>query len=68
MSKFIQDLKLNVRSKTWWVTVISALIIILKAFEIDLLKYIGGDWENTLTTVFALLTAFGIHLNVSDNK
>jgi uncharacterized membrane protein len=68
MSKFIQDLKANVKSKTWWVTVISAFIIILKAFGIDLLKYIGGDWQNTLTTVFALLTAFGIHLNVSDNN
>lgn len=68
MSKFVKDLKVNVRSKVWWVTVISALIIICRALGFDLLYFIGSDWSNKLDLIFALGTAFGIHLNVGSGN
>lgn len=68
MSKFVQDLKVNIKSKTWWITVIGALVLISQSFGFDLTKYIGTDWKNTLDIICALLTALGVHMNVSDNQ
>lgn len=68
MSKFVQDLKLNIKSKAWWATVIGATVLILQCFGIDLTKYIGSDWKNTLDIACSLLTALGVHMNLSDNQ
>lgn len=67
MSKFIQDLKLNIKSKTWWVTVIGSIIAISQLFGVDLTKYVGVNWKNTIDIICSLLIALGVHINITDN-
>lgn len=67
MSKIVQDLKINIKSKTWWLVLISAIVTVSQSFGLDLTQYIGKDWQDRLTTIFALLTMFGINLNLSES-
>lgn len=57
MSKFLKDILAN---KTRIIGVISLIILILKPYGIDVTKYIGVDWNTTLTNVFALITLIAI--------
>jgi uncharacterized membrane protein len=70
MSKvFLNNLKKNVRNKTWWISVISLLILILQSRGLNLTKYIGSDWITTINTIFTLLALFGISVNTApDNE
>lgn len=66
MNKFVQDLKINVHYKIWWVSAVSTLVLIVQLFGFDLTKLIGQDWKNILDIIFALLTALGVHTNLTD--
>jgi uncharacterized membrane protein len=62
----INNLKNNVKNKTWWVAVISLLVIILQSKGFDLTKYIGSDWQVTLSNVFTLLALIGISVDTTN--
>lgn len=68
MTKFIQDLKVNVKSKTWWLTVIGSVVVLAQLFGLDLTKYIGSDWRTTVDIICSLLVALGVHMNVGDSN
>lgn len=68
MSKFVQDLKVNVKSKTWWLTVIGSVVVLTQLFGLDLTTYIGSDWRTTVDIICSLLVALGVHMNVGDSS
>lgn len=70
MSKFVQDLKVNIHSKGWWLSVVGSIVVIAQLFGFDLTKYIGTDWKTTIDIICSLLLAFGVHMNVGsgDNE
>lgn len=68
MSKFVQDLKLNIKSKAWWLSVIGSIVVICQLFGLDLTKYIGADWRTTVDIICSLLVALGVHMNLGDTN
>lgn len=61
----LENLKKNIRNKSWWVAVISALILLGQSHGIDLTKYIGTNWNDTLNTIFSLAVLFGISVDTT---
>ncbi len=61
----LENLKKNIRNKSWWVSVISLLIMLGQSHGVDLTKYIGTDWNATLNTIFGLAVLFGISVNTT---
>lgn len=59
------NLKRNIRNKSWWIAVISLLLLILQSKGFDVTKYIGADWKTTINTIFTLLALFGISVNTA---
>jgi uncharacterized membrane protein len=62
----INNLKNNVRNKTWWVAVISLVLLILQSKGFDLTQYIGADWQTTLNNIFTLLALVGISVDTTN--
>jgi uncharacterized membrane protein len=62
----INNLKNNVKNKTWWIAVISLVVLILQSKGFDLTKYIGADWQTTLNNIFTLLALIGISVDTTN--
>lgn len=62
----IETLKKNIKNKSWWIAVISALILICQSYGIDITKYIGNDWQSSLNTIFGLVVLFGISVDTTN--
>ncbi|OOM76563.1 phage holin [Clostridium sp. BL-8] len=61
----VEILKKNIKNKSWWVAVISALVLLGQSHGLDLTKYIGANWNDTLNTVFSLAVLFGISVDTT---
>lgn len=61
----IENLKKNIKNKTWWISIISALIVLLQTHGVDLTKYIGTDWQSTINTVFSIVVLLGISVDTT---
>lgn len=62
------QLEKNIRNKTWWVAVISAILLLAQSHSLDLTKYIGTNWQDTLNTIFSLLVLFGVSVDTTAVK
>jgi uncharacterized membrane protein len=61
----IENLKKNVRNRTWWIALITALIALFKIWGIDLTDYIGKDWQNTIYTICTIGVLLGISIDTT---
>ena len=61
------DWKARLRNKTWWIAVISVVLLIAQYFGFDLTTYIGEDWQTLVTLIFALIALLGITVDTSTN-
>lgn len=59
------DLKARLKNKTFWVGIISTVVLLLSKYNIDLTQYIGVDWQDRLNLVFTLLAMLGITVDTS---
>jgi len=59
------DLKARLKNKTFWVGIISTIILLLSKYNIDLTQYIGADWQDRLNIIFTLLAMLGITVDTS---
>lgn len=59
------QLEKNIKNKTWWVAVISAILLLAQSHGLDLTKYIGTNWQDTLNTIFSLLVLFGVSVDTT---
>ena len=59
------DWKARLTNKTWWIAVISVVLLIAQYFGFDLTKYIGEDWQTLVTLIFALMALLGITVDTS---
>ena len=59
------DWKARLTNKTWWVAIISVVLLIAQYFGFDLTKYIGEDWQTLITLIFALIALLGITVDTS---
>ena len=59
------DWKARLTNKTWWVAVISVVLLIAQYFGFDLTMYIGEDWQTLVTLIFALMALLGITVDTS---
>ena len=57
--------KARLSNKTWWIAVISVVLLIAQYFGIDFTKYIGEDWQTLVTLIFALIALLGITVDTS---
>ena len=59
------DWKARLTNKTWWIAVISVVLLIAQYFGLDLTAYIGQDWQTLVTLIFALIALLGITVDTS---
>lgn len=59
------DWKSRLTNKTWWVAVISIVLLIGQYFGFDFTAYIGEDWQNLVALIFALLALIGVTVDTS---
>lgn len=64
----INTLKMNVKNKTWWIALISALIVLFKIWGVDLTDYIGKDWQNTINSICTIAILLGISINTTSQN
>ena len=67
------DWKARLTNKTWWVSIIGALILLSQQLGLDLSQYIPQNYVDIINTVFLILTLLGITVDtstegISDNK
>ena len=67
------DWKARLTNKTWWVSIISALVLLSQQLGLDLSQYIPQNYVDIINTVFLILTLLGITVDtstdgISDNK
>ena len=67
------DWKARLTNKTWWVSIISALVLLSQQLGLDLSQYIPQNYVDIINTVFSILTLLGITVDtstagISDNK
>ena len=67
------DFKKRLTNKTWWVSIISALVLLSQQLGLDLSQYIPQNYVDIINTVFLILTLLGITVDtstdgISDNK
>lgn len=59
------DWKARIQNKTWWVSLITAILLLGSNFGFDLTKYIGANWQSTLNVIFTIITLLGITVDNS---
>ena len=59
------DWKARLTNKTWWIAVISVVLLIAQYFGVNFTKYIGEDWQTLVTLIFALIALLGITVDTS---
>ena len=67
------DFKKRLTNKTWWVSIIGALVLLSQQLGLDLSQYIPQNYVDIINTVFLILTLLGITVDtstegISDNK
>ena len=67
------DWKARLTNKTWWVSIISALVLLSQQLGLDLSQYIPQNYVDIINTAFSILTLLGITVDtstdgISDNK
>ena len=67
------DWKARLTNKTWWTSIIGALILLCQQLGLDLSQYIPQNYVDIINTVFLILTLLGITVDtstdgISDNK
>ena len=67
------DFKKRLTNKTWWVSIIGALVLLSQQLGLDLSQYIPKNYVDIINTVFLILTLLGITVDtstdgISDNK
>ena len=67
------DWKARLTNKTWWVSIIGALILLSQQLGLNLSQYIPQNYVDIINTVFLILTLLGITVDtstegISDNK
>ena len=72
-SKMNIDFKKRLTNKTWWASIIGALILLSQQLGLDLSQYIPQNYVDIINTVFLILTLLGITVDtstdgISDNK
>lgn len=59
------DMLKRLKNLTWWIAVISTIMLILGYFGFDITKYIGKDWKTLVTLIFGLLSLLGVSVDTS---
>ena len=72
-SKMNIDFKKRLTNKTWWASIIGALVLLSQQLGLDLSQYIPQNYVDIINTVFLILTLLGITVDtstdgISDNK
>ena len=72
-SKMRIDWKARLTNKTWWASIIGALVLLSQQLGLDLSQYIPQNYVDIINTVFLILTLLGITVDtstdgISDNK
>ena len=67
------DWKARLTNKTWWVSIIGALVLLSQQLGLDLSQYIPQNYVDIINTTFSILTLLGITVDtstsgISDNK
>ena len=67
------DFKKRLTNKTWWVSIIGALVLLSQQLGLDLSQYIPQNYVDIINTIFLILTLLGITVDtstdgISDNK
>ena len=67
------DFKKRLTNKTWWISIIGALVLLSQQLGLDLSQYIPQNYVDIINTVFLILTLLGITVDtstdgISDNK
>ena len=67
------DWKARLTNKTWWVSIIGALVLLSQQLGLDLSQYTPQNYVDIINTVFLILTLLGITVDtstegISDNK
>jgi phi LC3 family holin len=59
------DMKARLTSKTWWIGIISLVILLSQQCGFDLSQYIPKDYADIVNTIFTLLAGIGITVDTS---
>ena len=67
------DWKARLTNKTWWASIIGALVLLSQQLGLNLSQYIPQNYVDIINTVFLILTLLGITVDtstdgISDNK
>lgn len=57
--------KKRLESKSWWVGIISLVILLSQQFGFDLTVYIPKNYVDIINTIFAILIALGVTVDTS---
>lgn len=57
--------KQRLKSKVWWVGIISLLILLSQQIGFDLSKFIPKDYENIINSIFLILGMMGVSVDTS---
>lgn len=61
------DFKARLLSKTWWISVISAIILIAQQCGFNITQYIPNNYAEIINSLFGLLVLLGITVDTSTN-
>ena len=60
------DFKKRLLNKTWWVSIISAIVLLFQQLGfVDLANYIPKNYADIINTIFIILTLLGITVDTS---
>jgi phi LC3 family holin len=59
------NLKARLENKTFWVSLVSAVVLLIQQCGLDVSKFIPGNYVDIINTVFAILTILGITVDTS---
>jgi len=58
--------KKRLKSKIWWIGIITLLILLSKQIGIDFLWFIPANYENIINSIFLLLAMLGVSVDTSN--
>ena len=59
------NLKARLENKTFWVSLVSAVVLLIQQCGLDASKFIPSNYVDIINTVFAILTILGITVDTS---
>lgn len=59
------DWKARLHNKTWWVTIVGAVILLSQQIGLNLETYIPKNYVDIINTIFIILTLVGITVDTS---